>query len=498
MKDFMQLIKKLHSTQLLTFKALYFLFLAIFKDGINALMLLGFISKLHKNRDALHYDEETLTYPTLYAKSLKLAKQLHFKYNIHSKSRVAIITFNSSNAIISLFATSRLGANIYMLNPNLSQPQFLKLFSRMNFDFYIYDDELKSLFTQSKFKDISLSTYGEKNSIKENLKESFDESKKLRYFKPSMITVLTGGTTKEAKPASRSSFNFGFLYPFSELLLKANLDNYRLVYIATPIYHGFGLSAVFIATVLGAKMYVDKKFEVHTMDKNILNDKIEVVIGVPLMINRLMKQDKHFESLKVIVSGGAMLYHTLATHILETHGEIIYNLYGTSEAGFCIMATPKMLKLHPNSIGKVIRGVKLRLADDGELEVKTSWSIDLDNWIKTGDRAIIDDDGMIFLKGRVDDMIVSGGENVYPLELETILLTHEDILEVGVIGVKDEEFGERLKAIVVKKEGSNLDKENLKQWIKEHGARHLVPSIIEFREKLDYTHLGKLDKVQLK
>src|SRR5262249_48380654 len=151
---------------------------------------------------------------------------------------------------------------------------------------------------------------------------------------------------------------------------------------------------------------------------------------------------------------------------LDHLGPTLFNLYGTSEGGFAIMASPDVLARKPESIGRPVRGVRARIVNGAEREVgemkvgrlclRSSWTTSKKNWVETGDLAYRDAGGDVFLCGRADDMIVSGGENVYPIELENVLARHAEIAAVAVVGMADPEFGQRLKAVVVAKEGSPL------------------------------------------
>jgi acyl-CoA synthetase (AMP-forming)/AMP-acid ligase II len=186
----------------------------------------------------------------------------------------------------------------------------------------------------------------------------------------------------------------------------------------------------------------------------------------------------------------------------------LFNLYGTSEAGFCIMGTPDSLSRKPESIGKPVRGVHARIVNESDQEVgekrvgrlciRSAWTTSRRSWIETGDVAYRDGEGDIFLCGRVDDMIVSGGENVYPIELENVLLQHPDVDSAAVVGIPDAEFGQRLKAVVVPKRAASLDPSALLDWLKSRVARYQMPAVIEFREELPYTAVGKPNKKSLR
>jgi acyl-CoA synthetase (AMP-forming)/AMP-acid ligase II len=212
--------------------------------------------------------------------------------------------------------------------------------------------------------------------------------------------------------------------------------------------------------------------------------------------------------LKCIITGSAPLSPALARDTLEQLGPILFNLYGTSEAGFSILGTPGTMQSKPDALGRPIRGVRVRIINDtgqevrpgaiGQLCIRSAWTVDRESWVETGDLAYQDADGDIFLCGRVDDMIISGGENVYPLELERVIAQHPGVDSVAVFGIPDEEFGQRLKAVVVKKPGTRLDSSMLFDWLKPRVARYQMPAVIDFRDELSYTSVGKIDKKALR
>jgi acyl-CoA synthetase (AMP-forming)/AMP-acid ligase II len=277
----------------------------------------------------------------------------------------------------------------------------------------------------------------------------------------------------------------------------------------TPIYHGFGLASLFVAVMLRVEVHFTTRFDAEQSCSLIARDRIQVVVVVPLMLQRMLKHDPNsLASLECIITGGAALSPVLAQETLEELGPKLFNLYGTSEAGFCIMGTPKLLGTKPQSIGRPIWGVRAKIANDadravgdgeiGRLCIRCAWAITRKSWVETGDVAYRDTEGDIFLCGRVDDMIVSGGENVYPVELERVLVQHPSVEAAAVVGIPDPEFGQRLKAVVVPKENATLDLAILLDWLKPRVARYQMPAVTEFREELPYTPLGKLDKKSLR
>lgn len=505
-----KVIAALYRTGLLTPVGLMRLLEAVAKTGANPMALLHVAAKQHPQRIALVDDRQRLSYQELWQQAETLAMGLHANYGIQRGSKVAIACGDHAVAVKTIFAASRMGAHVFLVNPGMSADQMNALGERMRFDFTVYDEQLASVFSAASKCNRSLPAYHPHD-------ESIDRisllprgaNTRLRKSTAGNIVVMTGGTTGSPKAASRKPKVFTFLPPFCALLTQVQLARYRSVYIATPIYHGFGLASLFIGVVLGVTMYVSRRFDAGQACSLIEQNKIDVVTLVPLMLQRMLRQGtESLSSLKCIISGGAALNPVLSQETLELLGPKLFNMYGTSEAGVCIIATPKLLQQKPETIGRPIAGVRARISDasnqsvvpgeTGRLSIRSAWTTSRKAWIETGDLAYRDAEGNVFLCGRIDDMIVSGGENVYPIELENVLMQHPEIDSCGVVGVADSEFGQRLKAVIKMKNGKTIDETALREWLKPRLARHQMPAIVEFREELPYTALGKLDKKALR
>jgi fatty-acyl-CoA synthase len=502
------LIGKLYRSGLLTIEGLWRLLEAIMTTGVNLMTMLRIAAKLRPDRAAVIDEKEQLTYKELWRQAESLAGALFADHGVRGGQKVAIVCRNHAAAIKTIFAVSRLGSHVFLLNPEMSADQLLALQERLNFDFFVYDEHLAEVFANPSLCRQSLPAYHPAaNSI--DRMSMISRKVRLKKAKAGNIVVMTGGTTGQPKAASRKPSILNFLPPFVALLTQVHLDRHRSVYIATPIYHGFGVAALFMGVMLGAEMYFTRRFDAARSCSLIAKNAIQVVTVVPLMLQRMLKTDpSSLSSLRCIITGGALLSPALARESLDRLGLVLFNMYGTSEAGFCIMATPAVLSKKPASIGKPVQGVRARIKSDadqavgagaiGRLCIRSAWAVSRKSWTETGDLAYRDPEGDIFLCGRVDDMIVSGGENVYPIELENVLLQHPEVDSAAVIGIADAEFGQRLKAIVIKKSGTALDQSTLLDWLKSRVARYQLPAVIEFRPELPYTSLGKLDKKALR
>jgi fatty-acyl-CoA synthase len=510
-KNMLQIIIKLIKIRLLTPAGLYHFAISALTEGVNLMTLLRLTDKLHGNKIAFVDEREQISYSELYQQSQQLARSLQADYNFKPKQKVALLCRNNISFIRSIFAVSRLGTDIYLLNPEMTIEQIEALNSRHKFDFFVYDDEVSDSIKELNLETVSLITYSNTTVSVESLAKNVSANQaKIDKTYSTNVVVLTGGTTGTPKIAKRKASIFNFLNPFFALLTQLNLDTYNSVYIATPVYHGFGISAVFIGLILGEKMFMLNRFDAKKGCELIQNNKIEVVTLVPLMLQRMLQKDANaLSSLDCIISGGAALNPSLVEETFEKLGDKLFNLYGTSEAGFSVMATPQDLRNSTNTIGRAIAGVRLKVLDSdnehaevgkvGRLCISSSWAVKdaKSKVIETGDLGYKDEFGYIFLCGRNDEMIVSGGENVYPIELENILIKHSEVNQVAVIGIGDIDFGQRLKAFVVLSDESGLDEKQLLNWLSTRVARFQMPKNIEFLEDLPITSVGKINKKAL-
>ncbi len=504
------LIHKLYRIRLLTPAGLLHLFQAIRTTGINLMALLRIAARLHPDRTAVVDDRGRLSYTRLWEQAEALAVALHMDYGICSQQKVAIVCRSHAAAIKVIFAASRLGAHVLLVNPEMGSSQLLTLAERTRFDLVVYDEQVAHVFENTPLISRSLPAYHPTDPSIDRLSSSVRPHQvRLGKAKPANIVVLTGGTTGRPKSASRKPSVLGFLPPFFVFLTQAHLDQCRSIYIAPPICHGHGLSFLFIGLALGTEMYFTERFDAARACSLIVANRIEAMTVVPLMLQRMLDLDPDsLSSLRCIIAGSAFLSSDLAQKTLERLGPILFNLYGSSEAGFSIMGVPETLSRKPQAAGKPIPGVRAKIVDQagrevdagtvGQLWISSTWTANRANWVQTGDLAYQDAEGDIFLCGRADEMVISGGEKVYPVELENVLIQHPDIESAAVFGIPNPEFGQRLKAVVITRPGAVLDQSTLLAWLKPRVARYQMPAVIDFRDALDYTAIGKLDKKSLR
>jgi acyl-CoA synthetase (AMP-forming)/AMP-acid ligase II len=222
-------------------------------------------------------------------------------------------------------------------------------------------------------------------------------------------------------------------------------------------------------------------------------------------------------SLRVTAASGSVLPGELAIKWMDRFSENVYNLYGSTEVAWATIATPEDLRAAPGTAGKPPRGTVVRIVDEDGNDVETGKTgrvfvgnemafegytggggkDELGGLLSSGDVGHFDEEGRLFIDGRDDEMIVSGGENVFPREVEDLLADHDDVKEVAVIGVDDEQFGQRLKAFVVPDAGAELDEDEIKSYVKSNLARYKVPREVEFLDSLPRNATGKVLKREL-
>lgn len=504
-------VKVLFSMKLLSPAGLWHLCLTVVKEGVNLMLLLRLSARFHGGRIALVDDQETLSYEQLHDHSLQLAHSFSEKYSVKSGQKIGFLCDNHASFVAAVFAASRLGAHVYLLNTDMSKNQVDQFAARFRFDLLIYDARWHdSIQHSAHIPNKLLSEHDRLPSVLTLLKTPRQTGKKLARASAGSIVLLTGGTTGVPKKAVHRPSLFQFLNPFLALIDRLHLSNCQTAFVATPLFHGYGFAVLFAFFGLGKKIVISRRFHAPTACRLIRGHHVDVVTVVPLMIYKMLAHGAgDLTSLSCIASGGAPLSPKLVEAVSKELGAVLYNLYGTSEAGLNTIATPQDLAHSPHTIGRKISGVRFAVRDGakrsgapgivGPFCIQNSWSAGRSrSWVETGDVGCRDANGYYFLKGRVDDMIVSAGENVYPLDVEQVLSGHPVIECAAVVGIKDELFGQRLAAFVQPAPGAAITEEALSEWLRPRVARFQLPREIVLVEEMPYTPLGKLDKKQLK
>jgi fatty-acyl-CoA synthase len=290
------------------------------------------------------------------------------------------------------------------------------------------------------------------------------------------------------------------------------------------MFHALGYLHATIAMMLGDTLVLRRRFKPPTVFEDIEKHKVTAVVVVPVMLSRMLdaleKMDTKpdLSSLRIVFVSGSQLGAELAQRALKDLGPVVYNLYGSTEIAFATIARPKDLETNPATVGPVVKGVKVKILDDngnelpqgevGRIFVGNFFPFEgytggghkqiIDGLMSSGDVGYFDENGLLYVSGRDDEMIVSGGENVFPAEVEDLISGHPEVVEATALGVEDKEWGHRLRAFVVKTDGASIGEDDIKTYVKEHLARYKVPREVVFLDELPRNPTGKVLKRELR
>ena len=467
----------------------------------------------YPNAPAVICGDEEVTYRQLWRGSIALATELAER-GLTSESRVALLGRNSQWFVYSLLAAAQLGADIVLLNTSFGPAQLRETIAGEGVDVVLHDDE----FEKAIGPGLSLSV----TQMKEVLTASSEHASWPRPQRPSRLVVLTSGTTGRPKGASRGS-DGAATEGVAALLGMVPLRLRDTFVVPAPFFHAWGLAGLLIGLGLSGTVVASEHFDPADTLNLVETHRADALIVVPTMLQRICGlppgELAQFEtrSLRVIASSGSAIPGPLATEVLDRFGPVLHNVYGSTEVATATVARPRDLRAAPTTAGRPATGVRVAILDPAgsPVEVGTTGRVFVgnaarfdgytggggkemvDGLLSTGDLGHFDQRGLLFVDGREDDMIVSGGENVYPAEVEQLLNQHPDIEEAVVVGVDDEKFGRALKAVVILKRGRSTSPDQLKTYVSERLARYKVPRTLVFLDKLPRTATGKVLKREL-
>ncbi|BCI84170.1 AMP-binding protein [Mycobacterium sp. SMC-18] len=435
---------------------------------------------------------------------------------------VGILCRNHRAPLIVAFAASRAGVNAVWLNTAFSARQAAEVANREGVDLLVHDVEFTDLVADIEAPRGTYVT--DIDSASDDLDAlAADASPKAppAPAKQGRIILLTSGTTGTPKGAPRAEPR-SFILP-GGLLERLPMRAREATIIGPPLFHGTGLLIAIMTIALGSKLVLRRKFEAEQLVADIERHKATTVCVVPIMLQRVLGLGENTvrsydtTSLRAIFCAGSQLPAAVATAAQDLLGEVVYNLYGSTEVALATMATPADIREAPTSVGKPMLGCRIKIFDDnghevpapetGRIFVGAATQFEgytgggtkefIDGLMASGDVGHFDDKGRLYIDGRDDDMIVSGGENVFPVEVEELLITHPAIVEASAVGVDDEEFGKRLRAFVVTVEGTEVSEDEVKQFVKDNLARYKVPREVVFLDELPRNPTGKVLKRDL-
>jgi acyl-CoA synthetase (AMP-forming)/AMP-acid ligase II len=336
--------------------------------------------------------------------------------------------------------------------------------------------------------------------------------------RPSRLVVLTSGTTGMPKGARRPTPKG--LSTAAALLARIPLRAGDRLLVAAPLFHTWGLAAMQIGMALRASLSLVRRFDPEETLRTIAEHRCDALFAVPIMLHRMLELPERvrarydLSSLRIVASSGSALGGSFVTAFMDAFGDNLYNLYGSTEVSWASIADPADLRAAPTTAGRCPPGTQVAILDDqgkhvspggiGEIFVGNEMLFDgytdgrtlpkARDLMATGDVGYMDADGRLFVTGRADEMIVSGGENVFPRPVEEALLALPEVFDVAVIGVPDEEYGSRLAAYIVPRPGARLEADAIREYIHRRLARFNVPRDVHFVQDLPRNATGKVLK----
>ena len=479
----------------------------------------------HPDRTAIIDERGTLTFGEVHKRTNALATGLQ-QSGVGEGDGIAIMCRNHRGFIEATVACSKLGANALYLNTAFAGPQIADVVQREVPVAVIYDEEFAELVdagavSRKRFIAWTDPPHTHSEPLLEELCSSGNDAELEPPLEKGRVVILTSGTTGTPKGAARKQPDS--IDPAASLFSKIPLRARETTVIAAPMFHSWGFGHFTLSLPLASTLVLHRRFDPEDTLRAVAQHHASVLVLVPVMLQRILDLGEETiarydtSCLRVIALSGSALPGELATRAMDTFGDVLYNLYGSTEVAWATIATPEDLRAAPGTAGRAPMGTVVKLLDENGLEAEAGEpgrifvgnEMVFDGYtggggkqiigglMSTGDMGRFDSAGRLFVEGRDDEMIVSGGENVFPREVEDLLAEHPKIEEVAVIGVPDPEFGQRLKAFVVVRDGERLSEQQVQAHVKANLARYKVPREVSFLKALPRNATGKVLKREL-
>lgn len=441
---------------------------------------------------------------------------------------VGVLARNHRGFVETTAALGKIGARILYLNTGFAGPQLREVLEREGPVALVYDQEFHGLIAEGSDVPITVLSWTDDvepppdvTTTTDALIATFQDHEPEPPPETGDAIILTSGTTGTPKGAPREQSSG--TRPAIAMLERIPYRSGDMTLISSPLFHSWGFANLAIGLLVNSTVVLRPRFDPEQVLADIEAHRISVFVAVPVMLQRILELPPDVlarydtSSLRIVALSGSSIPAGVVTRWMDTFGDNIYNLYGSTEVGFVAIATPEDLREDPHTAGRppLFTGVRLldddgRVVEDGEIGrifVQSALAFGgytdgqtkevIDGFMSTGDTGRLDESGRLRVEGRDDDMIVSGGENVFPREVEDLLSHHADVEDVTVVGVGDEEFGQRLAAFVVRRGDSTVDADAVRAYVHENLARYKVPRDVTFLDAIPRNATGKVLKRQL-
>lgn len=482
----------------------------------------GFASAAQRcpDRPALVDEIGTLTWRDLDQRSDAFAAALQALPG-GAPQTIGIMARNHRGFVESLIAASRIGADVLLLNTSFAGPALAEVVSREGVDAVVFDEEFTPTVEQAlaeRPEAVRIVAWRDDpdhggRAVETMIGEHYGRQPK-RASTKSKVILLTSGTTGTPKGASHSG---GSPQTLKGILDRTPWHTEEVTVVVAPMFHAWGFAQLAFAAMMACTIVTRRKFDPEATLKLVDRHRATGLCVVPVMFDRIMALPEDVlsrysgRSLRFAAASGSRMNPDVVTAFMDRFGDVVYNNYNATEAGMIATATPADLRAAPDTAGKPAEGTDIRILDAERREVPTGEvgtifvrnSTQFDgytsgatkdfegDYMSSGDVGYLDADGRLFVVGRDDEMIVSGGENVYPIEVEKVLAAHPAVAEASVLGVVDDDYGQRLAAFVVLTDGSATP-DDLKAHVRSNLANFKVPRSITVLESLPRGSTGKI------
>ena len=441
---------------------------------------------------------------------------------------VAIMCRNHRGFVEALIAANRIGADILLLNTSFAGPALADVVNREGADAVIYDEEFTDSVDRAladhpdTTRIVAWTDYPEvHDTTVEKLISANAGRRQTKTDRKGKLILLTSGTTGNPKGAKHSG---GGATELQAMLDRVPWHTEETTVVVAPMFHAWGFSQLIFAASMGCTVVTRRKFDPEATLALIDRHQATGLCVVPVMFDRIMdlpdevRRRYSGRSLRFATASGSRMRPDVVTRFMDEFGDIIYNNYNATEAGMIATATPTDLRAAPDTAGKPASCTEIRILDSefrpvptgevGQIFVRNSNRFDgytsgatrdfHEGFMASGDVGRLDEAGRLYVVGRDDEMIVSGGENVYPIEVEKTLAAHPDVAEATVMGVDDEQYGQRLAAFVVLAQNASATVDGLKQHVRDNLANYKVPRDIVLLDELPRSSTGKISRRDLR
>ncbi len=456
----------------------------------------------------------------------RIAAGLRAQFGVGPQRGLAVMCRNHRGFVEAMLTASRLGADLLLLNTDFPGPQLAQALGPHDVGALVHDEEFAAVLDTAGYAGPRVVAWHDGEARDATTLDALARHHPVPLPPlptPGRLVILSSGTTGAPKGAARAPSASAALGPLTTLLEELRPRARGPILIGPPIFHGFGLAFLGLALFIGAPVVLRRRFDAATTLADVEAHRVTHMVGVPVMLQRILdlpadeRARRDTSSLCAVGSAAAPLSAQLAGEFMDAFGELLFDLYGSTETGFASLANPADLRAAPGTVGRAPRGITLKVLDAqrreapagtvGHVFVGSGLVFDgytgggsrevVDGLMNTGDLGHLDSDGRLFIDGREDDMIVSGGENVFPQEVADALAVHPHVADVAVFGVEDPDFGQRLRAYVVRAPGTDPTADDLIAHLRTQLARYKLPREIVFLDEIPRNPTGKIQRARL-